>query len=96
MALQGFAPSGYASLSASGTSQNVALPAGTTALVTNLGTAPVFVLLGPTNAVSVTPQTGVAILPGASLALTTGANGFLAACTSQGGGLALLNIAVGT
>lgn len=99
MALAGFSPSGIASLTAIATSQNVALP-GTpsgppTAVVTNLGPSPAFVALGTTNAVVATLSTGVAILPGTSLALTLGANTYLAAITSQSSP-AILNIAVGT
>lgn len=87
MALNGFAPSAVARMSAGPASSTCAV-SGTTALVTNLGPVPVFVLM----AASVTLATGVAILPGTSLALTV-SGGTLAAITESG--QAALNVASG-
>jgi hypothetical protein len=75
-------------------SQAVELPTSgspTTALVTNIGSAVGYVLLGDSS-VAVTSGTGLAVLPGASVALTIGANTYLAAI----GAGANLNIAVGS
>lgn len=92
-----FTPTSYGSMTVGPTSSNQALPAGTgSVLVTNLGIAPVVVLLGTSNAVAVTVSTGVAIPAGQSLALVIGSNTYIAAITAGGGQTSLLNIAVGS
>lgn len=65
----------------------------TTALLTNLGPAPVFVLLGD-NTVVVTINTGAVVMPGDKLALTIGTATNIAAITLNGA--SGLNLAVGT
>lgn len=69
MALAGFAPSSFASIVCTNASQTVATT-GTTLLITNVGTSLAYVAVGAT----VTTATGVAVLPGDSVALTAGAN----------------------
>jgi hypothetical protein len=84
MAVNFFTPSGYATLSVGSTSSNVAVPGSPTSiLVTNLGPYPVAVLTGATNAVVVTPATGVIILPNQQIYLAPGA--FIAAIALGGG-----------
>jgi hypothetical protein len=91
MALPGFAVSSVVALGATSASSRVAV-SGTTALVTNLGPSPVFLLLGSSSVVA-TVASGTALLPGASLPLTIGANTYLAAITQSGN--ASLNIGLG-
>lgn len=98
MALASFAPSAAAALSAGLTSANVLLPttgAPTIALVTNVGSVPAFVLLGSSSAVAVTTATGLVIMPGASVALTIGANTYLALIAGSYG-IANVSISVGS
>lgn len=92
-----FTPTAYTSMIVGPASSNKALPAATgSALITNLGIAPIVVLLGTANTVAVTVSTGVAIPAGQSLALVIGSNTYLAAITAGGGQTSLLNIAVGS
>lgn len=92
-----FTPTNYGQMTVTSTSSNQALPAGTgNVLVTNLGPSPVVVLLGTSNAVSVTASTGVAIPSGGQLALVIGSNTYIAAIAVGGGNLAVLNLAVGS
>lgn len=98
MALPNFTPSAYATVSATPVSAAFPLPgAGATVLVSNIGPAPAFVLLGPVGALVVTPQTGLAVLPNSSVSLAVGSNTQLAAISAAGGNqAAVLNLAVGT
>jgi hypothetical protein len=78
MALSGFTPPAYGELTCGPTSSRVALPAGATVVVSNLGPDPAVVALG-NNSISVSGAgNGVALLPNQYLPLTTGANGFIA------------------
>ncbi|MGB8478661.1 MAG: hypothetical protein WCE63_07450 [Acidobacteriaceae bacterium] len=84
-ALSSFTPTGAASIVANGSSQNVLLPTAgtpTIAIVTNVGNDVAYLLLGTSNAVAVTPSTGLALLPGDSINLTIGSNTYLAAIGS--------------
>jgi hypothetical protein len=95
MALPSFAPSAAVELAVTSTSANIVLPASgspTTALVSNLSAAPVYVALG-TSSVTATIGANVAVMPMAQLALTIGANTYLAAVSETTGAL---NIAVGS
>jgi hypothetical protein len=81
--LSGFAPGGaYAQLSVSGTSGNVALPAGSVVVVYNTGANPAFVKLGASNTVVATTADDVVAAGGWS-AFTVGANTYLAAITAS-------------
>jgi hypothetical protein len=96
MALASLALTAAVEISVTSTSARTALPttgSPTTALLTNLGPAPVFVLLGDNTAV-VTIANGAVVMPGASLALTIGTATNIAAITLSGA--AGLNLAVGT
>ena len=92
----GFAPGGaYATpLSVSSTSSNVALPAGTTVVVYNVGTNPAYVKLGTSSAVTATTSNDF-VPAGGWLALTVGANTYLAAITSGTAAFTTLNISGG-
>ena len=81
--LSGFAPgASYASLSASSSSSNVALPTGATVVVYNTGSVAAYVKLGGS---SVTATTGADVVPaGGWMAFTVGANTYLAAITASG------------
>jgi hypothetical protein len=95
MAIPSFALSSVASLLAGTVSSNVLLPTvsgATTALITNMGESLVYLLLGSSSVV-VSPATGVALLPGQSIALTIGSATNLAAVSDQS---VPLNIAVGS
>jgi hypothetical protein len=92
MAIVGFAPAGGVSVGCTGSTVSYAIPAGTTALVSNLGSTPVFVMLGATAAVLAT-SASPCVMPGQQLALTTGGDGFMAVLGGAGGGV---NIQVGT
>jgi hypothetical protein len=95
MPIASFSPSSTAALIAGTTSSNVLLPTTsnpTTALVTNLGVSVVYLLLGSSSVV-VSAETGIALLPGASIALTIGSATNLAAISDQS---VPLNIAVGS
>ena len=95
MALNNFDPSAYGMLGVNGTtSQRKAVPGGggSTLLVTNLGPATVFVLLGGST-VSVTPSTGIAVLVGQALALAVGSNTYIAAIGDEEN--AIINLAQG-
>lgn len=84
MALASFTPTGQASITANGVSANVAIPetgTPTQIIVTNLGGAPAFVLLGAPG-VQVTIANGTPVLPNCPIALTLGTNTELAAITS--------------
>lgn len=97
MALSAFTPTNYGGMSAvSATSGNQAIPggAGPTLLVSNLGPNPAVVLLGTSNAVTVTASTGIAVIPGQSIPLTVGSNTYIASIGV--GGDATLNLAQGT
>jgi hypothetical protein len=95
MALNGFAPSGFAELVPTNVSSSVALP-GTpsgpaTALVTNTGSSVAYIVLGVAGVTVNGPA--LALLPGKSIPLTIGATNTELAATGQG---AVLNIALGT
>lgn len=78
----GFTPGGtYASLSVSGSSSRVALPAGLVVIVYNTGTNPAYITLGGNTAVATTGNDVVS--PGGALALTVGANTYLAGITAS-------------
>lgn len=102
MSLNAFTPDGtYAVLAAGPSSSNVAIPAGAGAavLVTNMGPAPVVVVLG-NSSVSITTADlahGILINPGQALPLTKGANTNLAAVAIGAGAIsnANLNLASG-
>lgn len=68
VAVPSFAPAAFASGVGSNVSQTAALPASgsTIVIVTNTGNAPAYIAL----AASVTVATGMAVLPGQSVALT--------------------------
>jgi len=79
MALAGFAPSGYNSVTATTSQQVAALPGGggATLLITNMGDGTAVVLLqaGATPpSPAINNSTGLAILPRAAVPLTVGAN----------------------
>lgn len=88
--LAAFTPTGQATISATTTSANVALPTlgtsspiATTVIVTNEdASATAFVLLGTSNAVAVTVTTGMPIPPHGQVSLAIGANTFIAAIGS--------------
>lgn len=85
MTIASFAPANTSFLSASATSENIAIPSGgTVAVVTNLGQGPAFLALGTSSSLSVTVQGGLPVLPGQQTALTIGANTTLAAVTLNG------------
>jgi hypothetical protein len=95
MPLNSFNFTGSVSLIGTNTTQNIVLPTAgtpTTVVVTNLGSAVGYVLLGATNAVTVSPSTGIPVLPGQSVVLTQTPNLYIAAI-GQG---AIFNVAVGT
>lgn len=99
MAIASFAPTGAVNLQVSTTSANVQLPSAglpTVALVTNPGEHLAFVQLGTSNAVSASTTTSIAVppYPAAPVALTLGANTWIASISLAGVGN--LNIAVGT
>jgi predicted naringenin-chalcone synthase len=97
MALAGFAPTNYSSLTALSASVPTALPGGggATLLVTNMGPSPIAVALGG-NTVSVTSSNnGLVVNAGQSIALTVGSNGYIAAI-SLSGAPSQLNLAQGT
>ncbi len=88
-----FTLTGKASLIASAASSNVALSTTgtpTCAIVSNLGMYAAWVLLGTSNAVAVTPGSGVCVLPGQSVTLALASNSYLA-----GIGQGPLDIALG-
>ena len=98
MALNGFAPAAYGTMSAQGNSSNIAIPGGATGptlLITNLGPQPAFVLLSTSNATVVTQATGIAVMAGQSLALTVGTNTRIAAI-ANGFGSSYLSLVSGT
>lgn len=98
MALNGFAPSAYASFTAlDSASGQIALPgAGTNTVVVNLGPSPAAVKLGTSSAVSVAGSgDGTVVMPGQSMVFTTGSNTNIAA-RSLGFGGAQLNVSVGS
>jgi hypothetical protein len=94
-----FTQTGRISLAATTTSQAVQLPAAgspSTVYITNLSQTIVFVLLGGST-VAVTPATGTAVLPGASVALGLGSSTYLAAIAlGAAAGSSTLDIAVGS
>jgi hypothetical protein len=80
MAIASFAPTATIVLDAGATSSNAALPTTgtpTVAMVTNTGAAPVWVQLGGSS-VTASPSTSLAVMPGAQVALTIGANTYIA------------------
>jgi hypothetical protein len=87
-------PTGHVTVTASGTSQNVALPtnsgstpAATTVLVTNTGTVSgVWVVLGDSS-VTASTSTGIPIPVGQSLELSIGTNTYIAYFGSGGVGI---------
>lgn len=98
MALNGFAPAAYGTMSAQAGSSNVAIPGGATGptlLVTNLGPAPAFVALSTSNTLVVDQSNGVPVMPGQSVALTVGTNTRIAA-VANGFGSAFLSLVSGT
>jgi hypothetical protein len=97
MALPAIAPTGQADLPVNTTSANVQIPATgtpTQVLVTNLGPLTAFVVLGTSNAVAATTDTGTPVLPYASLPLTLGSNTWLAGITQ--GNTTVLRLTAGT
>jgi hypothetical protein len=96
MALASLALTAAVEIAVTATSARTVIPATgtpTTALLTNLGPAPVFVLMGD-NTVVATSATGAVIMPGKQLPLTIGTATNVAAITLSG--VAGLNLAVGT
>lgn len=90
-----FAPTGVVSLPVNATSSSVQLPSTGSpaiAVVTNLGEQIAFIALGD-DTIEASASTSLAILPHGSLALTLGANAYLAGITLAG--VSQLNIAVG-
>jgi len=89
-ALPFFTPDTSAGGAAVGSSAAAALPgtpaSDTTVLVTNLGNFPMFVKLGTTNAVTVTPATGLPVMPGEQLAIGIGSNTWIATICAGGAG----------
>lgn len=95
MALPSFTPSAYGSMAALynvSTTQAIPGGAGTVLLITNLGPSPAVVLLGGST-VAVTLGSGLVVLPNQSIALSLGANAYIAAQGAQG--TAILNLAQG-
>ena len=96
MALSTFTQTGGAQLNVGADSARVAIPSAgspTIALVTNFGTAPVFVKLGDNTVVA--DQNGLCVMPGqTSLPLAIGSATHMAAI--GGFGVSGLRIAVGT
>jgi hypothetical protein len=78
----GFTPDASIGTSFGTTSSNVALPGtpsgDTLVLMTNIGSWPIFVVLGTSNAVAATVANGVPVLPGQQLFLVRGANTWIA------------------
>jgi hypothetical protein len=98
MALNGFAPAAYGSMSAGQGSSSAAIPGGATGptlLITNLGPAPAFILLSTDPTTVVTSATGVPVQPGQSLALTVGDGTYISAI-ANGFGSAWLSLVSGT
>jgi hypothetical protein len=94
-----FAPSAAVNLPVSTTSANVQLPSTGSpqaAIVTNIGEHVAFVQLGTANTVAASTTTSIAVapFPAPPLALTLGANTWIAGITLAG--VANLNIAVGS
>ncbi len=92
----GFTISGVVQLEVTSVTAAIALPltgSPPTALITNFGEKTAFVALGGST-VTVTPATGLAVLPMASVALAIGSNTYLAAVTMAGE--TGLNVATGT
>jgi hypothetical protein len=88
---------GRATLDVGNVSSRVPLPiisSTVTALVTNLGPDPAFVVLGPSSVTAVVGK-GKCVLAGASAAIDLGPNTHLAAVTSYNAFEARLNIALG-
>ena len=97
MALPAISPTGQVDLPVSTTSANVLIPATgtpTQVLVTNLGPLVAFVLLGTSNAIVATVDTGTPVLPYSSLVLTLTPNTYIAAITQ--GNSTVLRITAGT
>lgn len=96
MALPAIAPTGQVDLPVGTATANVQIPSAgtpTQVLVTNLGMQAAYVLLG-NNTVAVTTDTGTPIMPGDKLALTLGANTYIAGITQ--GGNSVLRVTAGT
>lgn len=70
-------------LAVTGTTGNVALPAGAAVMISNIGTVLAFTTLGVGNTTTATTG-GIPIAGGTSLTLGVGTNTFLAAITSSG------------
>lgn len=80
----GFTPTSEAALPASTTSSSVALgSSGAKVVVTNIGTNPVYVILGDSS-VSATTASGYPVLPSSTAVLTVGSATYAAAVTSSG------------
>lgn len=97
MALPAIAPTGQADLPINTVSANVQIPSAgtpTQVMVSNLGPLTAYVLLGTSNTVTVTTDTGTPILPYTSLPLTLGANTWLAGITQ--GNSTVLRLTAGT
>jgi hypothetical protein len=96
VAANGYAPSSSHLVVATGTAQTVAI-SGTTLRLANIGAEPVYVALGSSYPVAVTPQTGLAILPSDSPEfLTVGSNTFIGFVTDGNTFNVQLNISQGT
>jgi hypothetical protein len=100
MPINSFTSSSVTGMTALPTTLNVALPGApggpSTALITNLGPGDAFVVLGNSDQVVATVDTGVAVLVDESLPLAIGpTNTHLAAITSEESTPAVLNIALG-
>lgn len=91
--IDGFTPNGAVStpLAVTASSGNVALPSGTTVVVTNSGGTLAFVKLGGSGVVATTSD--IVVPSGGSVGLTVGANTFLAGVTATG--TTTLNLAGG-
>jgi hypothetical protein len=98
VAANGFSPSASIQVVATGSAQTIANPgSGATLRLANVGAEPVYVALSASSPVVVTPQTGLAILPGAPPEfLTAVSSGFIGFVTDGNTFNVRLNISQGT
>jgi hypothetical protein len=95
MAIASFAPTASIVLDASATSSRAVLPTTgtpTIALATNTSATPVWVQLGNAT-VTASPDTSLAVVPNGQIALTIGANTYIAAIALYG--IDGINVTVG-
>lgn len=96
MAIASFAPTATIVLDASVTSSRAALPTTgtpTVAMVTNSGSAPIWVQLGGSS-VTASPSSSLVVAPYGQVALTIGANTYIAVIAMYG--VEGVNVTVGT